>query len=289
MQRDEMLEILEQMGLFAEDISFCQYFHEEDGEPYQVFEVTLDGKKYVLKKAKAYEVQVYSAFFASFPSYAPRVYGHARYKEEEYLLMEYIDGENLQKCSRKSLQLALNALMSMQREFWDAAMCSQGYSYENSLEQRKKRREFLKDGELESAYDRFLEYYCSLPKTLCHDDLLPFNVIVSEKRAVLIDWEYGGILPYPVSLARLIAHGREDENSLFFMSEEDKSFAVQYYYENLIREMGIPYEEYRRSLDYFLFYEYCEWVYVGHKYGNTDGEYFKQYLPLAKAAARKLR
>lgn len=54
------------------------------------------------------------------------------------------------------------------------------------------------------------------------DDLLPFNVIVSDDRAVLIDWEYGGILPYPSSFARLIAHGEEAEDSLFHMTREDR-------------------------------------------------------------------
>lgn len=286
--RRELCAILEQMEAGTSDFIFRQFLHEEDGEPYQVFEITLDGKKYVLKKAKEYEAEIYSEFFSHSPVYVPRIYGRTQYNGDTYLLMEHIAGENLQKCIRVRLKPALDALICMQREFWNAPAGTKGNCYEASLQQRKKRREYLKDAELEKAYDVFLEQYAAVPRTLCHDDLLPFNVLVTDERAVLIDWECGGILPYPVSLARLIAHGKEEKGSLFFMSQEDKEFAVQYYYERLIRQKGIAFEEYRRTLDYFLFYEYCEWVYVGNKFGNTDSEYFKQYLPLAKAAARRL-
>ena len=75
-----------------------------------------------------------------------------------------------------------------------------------------------------------------------------------------IDWEYAGILPYPTSLARLIAHGEEDESAFFFMTQKDKDYAIDYYYEHLLKEKGIGYNAYRKTLDYFLLYEYCEWI-----------------------------
>ena len=37
-----------------------------------------------------------------------------------------------------------------------------------------------------------------------------------------------------------------------------------------------------------MFYEYCEWVFVGHKYGDTESEYYKKYLPLARRQALAL-
>lgn len=47
----------------------------------------------------------------------------------------------------------------------------------------------------------------------------PSMCFCSGDRAVLIDWEYALILPYPTSLARLIAHGEEDENAFFHMTQ----------------------------------------------------------------------
>ena len=72
------------------------------------------------------------------------------------------------------------------------------------------------------------------------------------------------------------------------MTREDQQFAIDYYYENLLKEKGISYRQWRQELEYFLFYEYCEWVFVGNKYNATDGEYYQKYLPIAKQQAAKL-
>ena len=132
-----------------------------------------------------------------------------------------------------------------------------------------------------------MRIYQELPRTLCHDDLLPFNLLIGE-RAVLIDWEYGGMLPYPGSLARLIAHGREDDSYLFFMTQADRAFAIDYYYDNLVKKHGISFEEYRRTLDYFIFYEYTEWIMLGNRYDARDDERFGYYMKLAEELAQKL-
>ena len=72
------------------------------------------------------------------------------------------------------------------------------------------------------------------------------------------------------------------------MTAEDKQFAIDYYYENLLKGKGIAYAQWLQTLEYFLFYEYCEWVFVGNKYQATDGEYYKRYLPIAQAQAAKI-
>ena len=141
---------------------------------------------------------------------------------------------------------------------------------------------------MEQAYSGFLELYESLPRTLCHDDLLPFNVLVDGNKATIIDWEYAGILPYPTSLVRLIAHGREEEDAFFYMAEADKAFAIDYYYEHLVKSKGISYEDYRRTVDYFLLYEYCEWIMLGNKYPDEEIPRAREYLAIAKAHIHNL-
>lgn len=44
----------------------------------------------------------------------------------------------------------------------------------------------------------------SLPFTLIHDDLLPLNVIVQDKRAVIIDWEHGRQDFYALDIGRML-------------------------------------------------------------------------------------
>ena len=73
------------------------------------------------------------------------------------------------------------------------------------------------------------------------------------------------------------------------MTQLDREFATQYYFEHFIREKGIEYPEYRRKLDYFLLYEYCEWVAIGVKYGETNTERYRMYYAKAKEHLKKLK
>lgn len=280
--------ILAQMGMDGAEVSVFQ--REEDGSDYEVWKVSAGGRDCVLKKAKGHELAVYSAFFSSDTQGAPRFLKSANVDAEDYFLMEYARGEDLCQCTREKLTKALDALITLQNRYWgDEEHQNVGFSFSESLKGRENRGKFLKDAELEQAYAAYLTLYKTLPRTLCHDDLLPFNVLVSDEGAALIDWEYAGILPYPTSLARLIAHGSEDENAFFSMKEEDKAFAVDYYYEHLLRGKGIDYREYRSALDYFLFYEYCEWIMLGNKYDDADMERYRQYYAKAKAHLQAMK
>ena len=73
------------------------------------------------------------------------------------------------------------------------------------------------------------------------------------------------------------------------MTLEDRTFAIDYYYENLLKNMGISYTEWINALEYFLFYEYCEWVFVGNKYNAQNSEFYKKYFPIAKQQAKNLK
>lgn len=285
----EMKKILQNMfcPFDPEQAVLTQLVHEEDGEPYQVYRIEADDKVYILKQAKEYEAEVYQTLLKDAGNSIPKIYATAEVDDETYLLMEHIAGGDLRKCTRHSLKLALDALIALQKANWNSSAAA-GYTYEESLVQRKKRGMYLNDPLLEQAYEKFLTYYAVLPRTLCHDDLLPFNVLFAGERAVFIDWEYAGILPYPTSFARLIAHGEEDENAFFYMTAADREFAIDYYYENLLAEQGITCSEWREALRAFLLYEACEWVMIGNKYGTQENPYFQKYLPMAKRLAETM-
>lgn len=281
-----MRAVLKRMGI--EDVREVTPFpREEDDTLYEVWKVTTPEGEYVLKKAKQHELAVYQAFFREDLPGVPRFLGSAEAEGESWFLMEYVSGTDLRRCDRGGLSTALDALISLQERFWESPQ-TDGYSFEESLQSRKNRGRFLNDPLLEQAYSGFLELYESLPRTLCHDDLLPFNVLVDGNKATIIDWEYAGILPYPTSLVRLIAHGREEEDAFFYMTEADKSFAIDYYYEHLVKSKGISYEDYRRTVDYFLLYEYCEWIMLGNKYPDEEIPRAREYLAIAKAHIHNL-
>ena len=266
--------------------TITQLKHEEDDEYYQVWKIDANGVEYILKEAKESEREIYQTYLKNLQESAPILYEAFTVDGKTYLLLEYIDGESLCKANRTKLIHALDALISLQQKTWeDHPFDKWENSFEKSLIQRKNRGEYLNDSLLEEAYERFLKVFQLVPKALCHDDLLPFNIISGGNKAFLIDWECGGILPYPTSFARLIAHTEEKEDALFYMTKADKRFAIDYYYDRLLKEKGISYSDWLTTLDYFLFYEYCEWVFVGNKYNSTHSEYYKKYLPLAKEQA----
>ena len=106
---------------------------------------------------------------------------------------------------------------------------------------------------------------------------------------MFIDWEFAGILPYPTSFARLIAHGEEDENTFFHMTAADREFAIDYYYEKLLAEQGISYRAWREALLSFLPVRGLRMVMIGNKYGEKDSPYFQKYLPMTKHLAEEMQ
>jgi len=274
---------------FGEQAEVTAFKHEEDGSDYAVWKIEEGGITRVLKKTSKQELDVYDAFLVPTECGVPRFYKSIEYDGELFILMEYIEGHNLQKCDRKSLTAILDALTYLQNMYWEKReLQGIGYGFEVSLSERQKRGKYLNDAELERGYEQYLRIYSNIPQTLCHDDLLPFNVLCAKERAVIIDWEYAGILPYPTSLARLLAHCEEDESAFFYMTQDDKDYAVEYYFEHLLKEKGIDYNAYRKTLDYFLLYEYCEWIMLGIKYNDTGNERFQKYYAKAKEHIKKL-
>lgn len=283
---DKIYKIMDTFGIPRDEITITRLQSEEDGEFYQVWRLDLPHGSWILKEAKGDEETIYTHYLAGTSLYTPQLFGVYMVDDKKYLLLEYIEGHDMRKCNRNDLTLVLDTLIDMQKEYWMGEDPFQ--TFEKSLQGRKNRRQFLLDSRLEAAYDAYLQEYMTMPRTLCHDDLLPFNVIISDDRAVLIDWETGGMLPYLTSFARLIAHGEEEENAFFYLQNADRDFAIDYFYQHFARKMGISQADYSRCLDFCLFYEYCEWVFVGNKYGNQDSERFRKYSQLATLQAQKL-
>jgi len=270
------------MGLPQAPVSVKQFPHEEGDGFYNVWRVDYPEATYVLKQAKGKEAEIYKRYLNAPCKFAPLCIEETIFSNQHYLLLEYVPGHNITNCSREDLIPVLDSMIAMQSKFWGAKM--EG----NALQSRFTRGKYLADTRLERAYFAYLEDCEQIPAALCHDDLLPFNVVLSDSRAVFIDWEVGGILPYPTSLARLLAHSEEQGNPLFFMKESDKSFALSYFYTQFLQNRGVAYDSYLHSMDLALFYEYCEWVYVGNKYHDTQNERFRKYYQKATDMAIKL-
>ena len=283
---NELIGILQRLGRSGVRAEQISPFHcDEDGSEYAVWLVNTGKTKCVLKRAKGNEIEIYRSFFPGKKPYVPAFLGACEYHGDTYFLTEYCPGEGLCRCDRERLKKALDAIILMQDEFWEReGLYDAANAYQMALKNVEHRGKYLGSALLDVAYATFKVQYANTPRTLCHDDLLPFNLLVGE-RAVLIDWEYGGMLPYPTSLARLLAHGREKDGAFFYLKNEDRSFAIDYYYDNLIKKHGVSYADYRRTLELFFFFEYCEWVMLGNEYDSRDDERYADSLKLAEETA----
>lgn len=266
--------------------SFQPFSRQEDGTAYQVWKLETTSGSYVLKEISRNEQTVYQTFLADCPC-VPKVFGFAREQEKLYMLMEFVQGKSLCKCSRPRLKLALDALISIQKPYWgNTELAEVGYGYAQGYAGRCRRLAYL--GDLSAQYSAYLDVFSAVPRTLCNDDLLPFNVLVGEDRAVILDWEYAGILPYPCALARLLAFGEENTDGLFQMSEADRRFALDYYYEQLVKDRGISRSEYNHTMKLFFFHEYSEWIYCAVLNGDTRMANYIKYAPMARRLAQEL-
>lgn len=287
---EKLRSILARIGLAEADRADIRAFTcAEDGTEYAVWLVETEAQKTVLKRAKAYELACYENFFSEPTDSVPALLGACRDGDVDWFLTEYCEGEDLRRCDTKRLLRALDALIALQDRFWqreDLYDCC--IPLEKGLKAAKDRGRYLGSERLERVYADFLRIYQETPRTLCHEDLLPINVLVGETRAVLIDWEHAGMLPYMGAFARLIAHGREREDAYFYLTEADRALAIDYYFEHLIKPHGIAYETYRKTLDYFLFFEYCEWIMLGNRYDGRDDARYGYYQTLANRLADRL-
>lgn len=63
----------------------------------------------------------------------------------------------------------------------------------------------------------------------CYDqgggDFLQFNAVFHNDK-LTIDWGFGGVMPYSLDIARLIAHATEDKATFpFYMNDDQKKYS----------------------------------------------------------------
>jgi hypothetical protein len=270
--QDDLNQILEKLEL---DINKAEQLkREEDDSFYDVWKVISNDKEYILKRTDELEILNYENYLSKLNRGVPKLYKKINYNNKWYILIDYFKGDNLCKATKENLKKVLDELIRIQDIYWNSPIDKQ---YNQSLESRINRGKYLKNELINSEYQKFLSFYKQTPLTLCHDDLLPFNVLCNDDNACLIDWGHAGILPYPTPIVRLIAHGKDDEEYLFYMKEEDKEFVINYYYDNFIKNKNIDYDTYINIINYFLLYEYCVWIMLGEKHNNLDSDMYKEY------------
>lgn len=240
-------------------------FCDHDGNynrKYNVYQLTAGGKPFVLKKSDSCEASIYRDFLRGNGFTVPEYIGSIAHGSEIWLLMEHIDGPDLRKFTTEMAFAAAETLSQIQNTYWNSPIADG--RFQRYWERISKRAECLKEyPEFSAAYNLFLERQKSIPRTLCSGDFLPCNGIFHAGRVYMIDWGFGGIMPYALDIARLIAHGTEEPEPGAFpfrMDAELRSAFVRAHYERLARKP--PWEQYLMDIKLAALNEYAEFLEV---------------------------
>lgn len=228
---------------FSQKIEIKQFHDNGEGvdRVYDVYKVILDTETYILKKSDDYEIYVYENFLQNNNLPVPKFYGWTCIDGEKWILIEFIGGKDLRDFNKEMVYGCANSLIKIYNTYWQ-----ENDFEDNKLDNRferywiriNKRAKCLREEpKISSAYRIFLDRQLECPRTLCNGDFLQCNAIDSKSGIILIDWAFGGIMPYSLDIARLISHGSESYFPFpFYMTDEyRKIFLKKVYDKSLIK------------------------------------------------------
>lgn len=267
-------------------------FCDDDGgykRRYNVYKLTADGSAYVLKKSDSKEVMLYRGFLQGKGFAVPEYFGSVECEGALWLLMEHIDGPDLRRFDREMALASAQTLSQIQNAYWNSPI--EDGRFQRYWERINRRAGCLRDyPELAKAYDIFLSRQRDCPRTLCSGDFLQCNGILRKGRVYMIDWAFGGLMPYALDIARLIAHGsvKPEPNAFpFYMDADLRSAFVRAHYEHL--ECKPDWEQYVQDIKLAVLNECVEFLEVLVNDPETTREeieadfYYRRAVETAKA------
>lgn len=244
---------------------------------------TVCGAK-ILRQSEEREVFNYENYLCKGDFNVPQYYGSYRWQDEIWILVECIDGKDLRDMEDEMAIGAADSLAQIQNHFWHEneqmfPVKKNEERFEIYWKRILKRAMFVADSPtLRMAYQKFLDRQLVCPRTLSNGDYLQFNAVQKDKRVMIIDWGFGGIMPYSLDIARFIAHATETRATFpFYMNVEQKELFVKRVYEKL--EQKPSYEQYIQDIKLAVLNEYIEFVEAEE---DENGWYRNHALELAE-------
>ena len=179
---------------------------------------------------EAYECE--KKIYQSFPEGAPvpQVLGFA----DGFMLSEFIPGDDLKEVTDETAAAAGRSVAEIMNAF-PMYMEYDRTEADKLIARRKERAEFLQNEPLlREAYAAYLDRLKDMPLTMENGDFLPINCIYNGERVYIIDWEFGGFLPYALDIARFMAHSGEGKEYTYRMTDKQKQIFMDTIYENLL-------------------------------------------------------
>lgn len=224
---------------------YIDRFH-DNGEgvdrTYNVYKITSGNQTYVLKKSDDKEIDIYEKLLEGKHLPVPKMEGWACSNNTKWLLIEYIAGPDLRMFNKDMAYGCADSLSRIFNKYWREDNFEQNLidnRFERYWTRINRRAECLKNElTLAAAYRIFLDRQLVCPRTLCNGDFLQCNAIASDNGIILIDWAFGGIMPYSLDIARLITHGSEKYFPFpFYMTDEYRKIFLKGVYDKLLYKL----------------------------------------------------
>lgn len=290
---------------------------------YNVYKITADictqgiSKEFVLKKSDDAEIHVYADLLDGHSFSVPEYYGCEEWNGHKWILIEFMEGCDLRDFTEDMAHACAESIAGIMNTYWqevsgkddiqnfergqkeDLISEQNNVNEKNRLDETKKtddrferywkrihKRAKCLENEplLKVAYQIFIQRQLHCPRTLGNGDFLQYNGIYKDGKVYLIDWAFGGIMPYTVDIARLIAHGTEDKVTFpFYMNDDLRSIYVREVYDKLVKKPD--WNQYLFDIKLALLNEYIEFVEVCIEeadYVKEEDYYYVQACKLAK-------
>ncbi|MCR5756276.1 MAG: hypothetical protein K6G30_15865 [Acetatifactor sp.] len=258
----------------------CERYGEadEDVRHYDAYVIVLPDKTCILKKTNERERFNYEHFLSNNTFAVPDFYGSIKDGDNIWILVENVTGCDLRDMTDEITLKAAESLYNIQNHFWGSS--EQDGRFEIYLDRINRRADYVKNHkpELYDTYHLFVERQSTCPRTLSNGDLLQFNAIWTGEAVKIIDWGFGGIMPYSLDIARFLAHATENRATFpFYMTDTQKLLFLDTMYENLTQKPAR--EQFLRDINLALLNECVEFVEADE---DEDGWYYEHALALAK-------
>lgn len=256
---------------------------EEDVREYDVYRVRMPGGDKILKLTEEREAFNYETYLAGGEYAVPGFYGKWTDGEDVWILIEDASGEDLRDMTEELAEQAAECLARIQNAFWQEEGEFEEKKTDDRFEVYWKRilRRAVSVAEhpvLRKAYQKFLDRQLECPRTLSNGDFLQFNVVHSGDKVTVLDWGFGGIMPYSLDIARFIAHATEERSTFpFYMNDGQKRSFVEGIYERLERKP--EHGQYLMDVKLAVLNEYIEFVEAEE---DEDGWYYDHAVKLAQ-------
>ena len=255
----------------------CEQYGTEADEfrAYDTYKIYNSKEARIIKKVELREYHNYITYLNGNDFNVPKLLGNYTDGKDFWIMLENVEGHDLRDMTDQLACAAADSISKIQNKYWG---CEDTDRFDEYIERIQRRYQCIKDHlQIAPAYQLFMERQKTCPRTLCNGDFLQFNTIDHDGKVYIIDWGFGGIMPYTLDLARFIAHATEDRATFpFFMKEQQKEMFLNRVYENLNHKPD--YRQFRRDVQLALLNEYVEFVEADE---DEDGWYLQHAIDLS--------